>query len=119
MTAQANYKTFSNAQLGNSLSAIWTADATYGNAVKGILAINADSSDHTVTLTLVRKGGTASDAYAVVLADAYTVPANQVTNLLANQRLLSALDELQCGPGDYLYGEASAASEVTLLVYGS
>ena len=107
--------TLYNSAPGTSNTTLWTSEA--GAGIRQILAVNSDSSAHTVTLTLVRKGGSATDAYAVVIAQAVSVPANGVAELL-DPRLHSALDEMQCFAGDSLYGLASS-SDITVLVYGS
>jgi hypothetical protein len=107
--------TLYDAEPGTSAGTIFTS-AT-GAQVRQILAVNADTAEHTVTLTLVRKGGSAADAYSEAIAQAVSVPASSVTEVLTPQ-LFTALGYLRMAEGDFLYGQCSS-SEVTLLIYGS
>ena len=88
-----------------------------GAQVRQILAVNSDSAAHTVTLTLVHKGGSASDAYSAPFAQAVSVPANGVAELI-DPALHSAHGYMLMNAGDFLYGETSN-SDVSLLIYGT
>jgi hypothetical protein len=116
MTTPTNFSTLYNSVLTTSNATLYTSSA--GNAVHQILAQNGTGSAATVTLTLVRKGGTTTDAYAVPIANALSIPANDTTELLS-QRLGSEYNELLLHTGDYLYGEAGTGSAITLIVYGN
>jgi hypothetical protein len=116
MTTPTNNSTLYNAVLTTSNATLFTSSS--GDGIKQILAINGTGSAATVTLTLVRKGGTTTDAYAEVIANAVSIPANSVTELLS-LRLGSEYGELTMHSGDYLYGEAGTGSAITLIAYGN
>jgi hypothetical protein len=113
----SNYPVLLNSVLTTSNATLFTSSD--GDGVRGVWAINGTGSSATVSVTVVRKGGTATDTEAVVLAAALPVPANSATNLTASLNLTSEYGELLLETGDYLYGEASAGSAITLIVIGS
>lgn len=110
-----NYTALYNAVPTTSNATLFTSSS--GNGVKQILAINGTGSAATVSLTLVRKGGSPTDTEAVVIASAVSVPANGITELLS-ERLQSEYNELLFQAGDYLYGEQGTSSALTLIAYG-
>jgi hypothetical protein len=117
MPETSTYPILSNSVLTTSNATIFTSSD--GDGVRSILALNETGSAATVTLTLVRKGGSPTDAYATPLAVALSVPANSATQLIASENLASEYSELLMETGDYLYGEAGTGSAITLLVIGS
>lgn len=115
-----SFTTLSAAQLTTTLTAtVYTSAGTDGNNIARLFAYNTDSVDRTVTLTLVRKGGTATDAYAEPICAAQVVKAGGLVDLLSDPEIQSALSELQMYPGDTIVGGASANSVVTLVIAGS
>ena len=117
MPENTNYPTLLNSVLTTSNATLFTSSD--GDGIRSILAINGTGSAATVSVTLVRKGGSPTDAYATVLASALSVPANSATQLIASEQLQSEYGELLLETGDYLYGEAGSGSAITLLVIGS
>lgn len=111
------YTTLYNAQPTTSNATLYTSST--GNGVKKILAVNGTGSAATVSLTLVRKGGTATDSEAIVIANAFSVPAGDTADLLPSEELHSSLSELLMEAGDYLYGEVGTGSSIYLMVYGT
>ena len=114
MTASI-YTTVYNSQLSNNGATLYTSSG--GDNIRQLLAVNADTSPHTVTITAVRKGGSPTDAYASPIAAAVPIPAGGTAELINPGQLANGGIVLR--PGDFLYGDASAASEVTLLAYGT
>jgi len=115
MTTPTNYSTLYNGTPTTSNTTLYTSSS--GNGAKQVLAVNGTGSAATITLTLVRKSGSPTDAYAVPIAAAVSVPANDITELLS-QRLGSEYNELIMHSGDYLYGEQGTSSAITLIAYG-
>jgi hypothetical protein len=111
------YSTLYYAAPTTSNATLYTSSS--GDGVKGCFAINTTGSAATISLTLVRKGGSPTDGYATVIANAYSVPANSTADLLASLNLTSEYSELLMESGDYLYGEQGTSSAITLLVRGS
>jgi hypothetical protein len=116
MTTPTNYSTLYNSVLTTSNATLYTSST--GDGIHALLAVNGTGSAATVSVTLVRKGGSPTDSYAVVIANALSIPANSTTELL-NQRLGSEYGELLLHDGDYLYGEAGTGSAITLIAYGN
>ena len=109
--------TLYNAAPTTSNATLYTS--TSGNEVRGAYAINGTGSAATITLNLVRKGGTSTDAYAVNIAAAVSVAANSTTSLLPSEHLYSELSELQLEAGDTLQGSQGTSSAITLLIIGA
>lgn len=115
MTTPTNYSTLYNAVPTTSTATLYTSSS--GNGIKQILAVNGTGSAATVTLNLIRKGGTSTDGYGVAIAAAVSVPANDTTELLS-QRLGSEYNELILHSGDYISGLQGTSSALTLIIYG-
>ena len=105
-----------NNEPSTSTATLYTS--TSGDGIRQILAINGTGSAATVTLNLIRKGGSAGDGYSVSIASALSIPANSVTELL-EERLGSEYGEMTMHPGDYLSGLQGTGSAVTLVAYGN
>jgi hypothetical protein len=116
MTTPTNYSTLYNASPTTSNATLYTS--TSGDGIHSLLAVNGTGSAATISVTLVRKGGSPTDAYAVPIASALSIPANSTTELL-NQRLGSEYGELIMHSGDYLSGEQGTSSAITLIAYGN
>ena len=110
------YSTLYNTTPSTSTATLYTA--TNGNGVKGIYALNTTGTAATITLNLIRKGGTSTDAYAVNIAAAVSVAANSTTSLLPSEGLSSEYGELTMEAGDTLSGLQGTSSAITLLVIG-
>jgi hypothetical protein len=110
------YPTLYDTTPSTSNATLYTASAPA--VVKGIYAINGTGAAATITLNLVRKGGTSSDAYAVNIAAAVSVAANSTAALLPSEHLYSALNGLQLETGDTLQGLQGTSSSITLLIIG-
>lgn len=116
------FTTLVNAALTTTLTAtVYTASGADGNNIARLFALNTDSAARTVTLTLVRKGGTSTDAFHedITGPNGISVPAGCLIDLLSDAELQRALAEIEMYPGDTLVGGASANSVVTLVAAGS
>jgi len=117
MSVSGPYPTLYNAAPTTSNSTLYTSAA--GDGLHQALAINGTGSAATITLTLVRKGGTLTDAYAVPIAAAVSVAANSCLELLYSEGLHSEYGELLMETGDTLQGLQGTGSAITLLVFGT
>lgn len=119
-TQPQTFTTLYQGQLTATLTtAVYTSAGTDGNNIARLFAYNTDASDHTVTLTLERKGGTTTDAYAEPICAALNVPAGKLADLLSDPGIQTALNELQMYPGDVIVGGASVGAQVTLVIAGN
>lgn len=116
------FTTLVNASLTTTLTAtVYTAAGVDGNNIARLFALNTDSVARLVTLTLVRKGGTVSDAFHedITGSAGISVPAGSMIDLLSDAELQRSLAEIEMYPGDTIVGGAAANSVVTLVAAGS
>jgi hypothetical protein len=122
MPETATFTALYNNTPATSGAAIYTA--TQGTAIHQILGINTTGSAATITLTLVRKGGTTSDAYATQITGtgsapvAFSVPAGDAVEFLAGESLQSEYGEIVLEAGDEIYGSQGTSSAITLIMIG-
>lgn len=105
-----------NSTPSTSNGTLFTSSA--GSVLKQIILTNTTGSAATVTLYLVRKGGTTSSNTTITLANALSVPANGIYELL-ELRLGSEYGELTFGTGDMLQGLQGTGSAISVLAYGN
>lgn len=111
------YSILYNAAPTTSNATLYTS--SNGDGVRSVKALNTSGSAATISVTVVRKGGSPTDNQAVVLAAALSVPAGNATELIASENLTSEYGELLLETGDYLYGAQGTGSAITLIVTGS
>jgi len=98
-----------NGQLSNSSAALYTSPTGVWTQLTKVLAVNTDTSAHTVTFHIVPNGG--SSATANISTNAQAVLAGQAWNDPNEYGLVLA-------PGDAIYGNADTGSQVNVFIAG-
>ena len=101
-------KTLGRAQIASgSQTTIFTATAT--DIIKTLWIVNTTTTDRTIEMWVVPNGGAVNDNNKIL--DAFTIPANDFMQIITYMPLDTT--------GDTLQAEASAASALTVSVFGA